>query len=81
MRDCPNYGGNGNASDFSNEMWDLYYPLLLLGWLAAIVAEQVLSVTWNGRPSGLIVAHALLAVTIAVTTSLGVGVRLPVLCH
>jgi hypothetical protein len=81
VRDCPNYGGSGNASAFTNEIWDLFYPLLLLGWLCAVVVEQVLPVTWNGRKAGLIVARALLAVTIALTVSCGGGVKLLGLCH
>jgi hypothetical protein len=40
VRDCPNYGGSGNASAFPNEIWDLFYPLLLLGWLSAVVNER-----------------------------------------
>ena len=81
VRDCPNYGGNGNASAFPNETWDLYYPLLLLGWLFTVVVEQLLPVTWNGRTTGLIVARALLAVTITLTASCCAGFKLLLLCH
>jgi hypothetical protein len=81
VRDCPNYGGNGNASAFPNEIWDLFYPLLLLGWLVAVVVEQLLPVTWNGRKAGLIVARALFAVTITLTASCGAGFKLLLLCH
>lgn len=81
VRDCPNYGGNGNASAFPDAVWDLYYPLLLLGWLSAVVAEQVLPVTWNGRRAGLIVARALLAVTITLTASCLAGISLLGLCR
>ncbi|MET8153592.1 hypothetical protein ACIBSW_06235 [Actinoplanes sp. NPDC049668] len=81
VRDCPNYGGSGNASAFSNEAWDLVYPLLLLGWLFAVVVEQLLPVTWNGREAGLTVVRALLAVTIALIVSCGAGIKLLALCH
>jgi hypothetical protein len=81
VRDCPNVGGNGNASAFPDERWDLLYPLLLLGWLSAVVVEQVLPVTGNGRRAWLIVARALLAVTVALTASCGAGVTLLALCH
>ena len=81
VRDCSNYGGSGNASAFPNENWDLYYPLLLLGWLLSVVVEQLLPVTWNGREAGLIVVRALLAVTIALTASCGAGIQLLGLCH
>ncbi|WP_412746385.1 hypothetical protein [Krasilnikovia sp. MM14-A1004] len=81
VRDCPNHGGSGNASAFPDETWDLVYPVLLLGWLLAVVVEQLLPVTWNGRKAGLILARALLAVTITVTASCGAGVKLLLLCH
>jgi hypothetical protein len=81
VRDCPNYGGSGNASAFPNEGWDLLYRLLLVGWLLSVVVEQLIPVTWNGRQGGLIVARALVAVTIALTVSCGVGVKLLLLCR
>ncbi|TWG09443.1 hypothetical protein, partial [Actinoplanes teichomyceticus] len=81
VRDCPNYGGNGNASAFPDEIWDLYYPLILLGWLLAVVVEQLVPVTWNGRRAGPIVVRALLAVMIALTASCCAAVKLLTLCH
>ena len=81
VRDCSNYGGSGNASAFPDEIWDLYYPLVLLGWLSAVVVEQLLPVTWNGRRTGAIVARGLLAVAITVTASCCAGVQLLSLCH
>ncbi|GIF05187.1 hypothetical protein [Actinoplanes siamensis] len=81
VRDCPNYGGNGNASAFPDESWDLFYPLLLLAWLLTVVVEQLLPVTWNGRGAGLIVARGLLAVTVALTASCCAGLKLLLLCH
>jgi hypothetical protein len=81
IRDCPNYGGSGNASAFPDEIWDLIYPLLLLAWLVAVIVEQFLPVTWNGRKAGLIVARALLAVTFTVLAACGAAVKLLLLCH
>lgn len=81
VRDCPNYGGNGNASPFPDERWDFYYQLLLLGWLLAIVVEQLLPVTWKGRQPGAIVARGLSAFMIALTASCCVAVQVLVLCH
>jgi hypothetical protein len=78
---CSNYGGNGNGTAFSNGIWDLIYPLLLLVWLFAVVVEQLLPITWNGRKAALIVARALLAVTLALTAACGAGVKLLLLCH
>jgi len=81
VRDCSNYGASGNASAFSDDRWDLLYPLLLLGWLCAVVVEQLLPPTWSGRGAGSIVARGLLAVTIALIVSCGVGINLLALCH
>lgn len=81
VRGCSNYGGNGNGSAFSDEIWDLNYPLLLLVWLLAVLVEQLLPVTWNGRKAGPIVARAVLAITLALTASCGAGVKLLLLCH
>ena len=49
FEDCPNYGGNGNASSFSNPAWDLYLPLLTLCWVVLVIVEQALPVTWRHR--------------------------------
>ncbi len=81
VRGCSNYGGNGNGTAFDNDSWDLIYPLLLLAWLLAVVVEQVLPVTWNGRKAGPIIARALLALTIVVVASCWVEVKLLLLCH
>lgn len=81
VRDCPNYGASGNASAFPDEIWDLYYPLLLAGWLIAVVTEQLLPPTWNGRTALPIIARALLAITIAVIIACYAGFKLLLLCH
>ncbi|XVU28344.1 hypothetical protein ACQPZJ_15260 [Actinoplanes sp. CA-054009] len=81
VRDCQNYNASGNASAFSDGMWDLYYPALLLLWLWVIFVEQLLPVTWNGRRTILIVARALLAVMAWLTASCWAGFNLLLLCH
>jgi hypothetical protein len=81
VRDCSNYGGSGNASAFSNEAWDLFYPALLAGWLLAILFEQLLPVTWNGRKALLIIARALLAITTALLIACSAGVKILLICH
>jgi hypothetical protein len=81
VRGCSNYGGNGNGTAFADGIWDLIYPLLLLGWLVAVVLEQLLPVTWKGRTAGLIAIRAVVAVTIVVVVSCGAGLTLLGLCH
>ncbi len=81
VRGCSNYGGNGNGTAFSDEIWDLYYPLLLLGWLVAVIVEQLLPVTWNGRKGSSTIIRALLAVTIVVVAACGAELKLLGLCH
>ncbi|GLW29397.1 hypothetical protein [Actinoplanes regularis] len=81
VRGCSNYGGNGNGTAFDDDSWDLLYHLLLLAWLLAVVVEQLLPVTWNGRKAGPIVARALLALMTAVAASCYVGFKLLLLCH
>jgi hypothetical protein len=49
VEDCPNYGGSGNASAFTDPAWDFLFPLLTLGWIVLIIMEQTLPVTWRGR--------------------------------
>ncbi|MFI1994452.1 hypothetical protein [Actinoplanes sp. NPDC020271] len=81
VRGCSNYGGNGNGTAFSDGIWDLIYPLLLLGWLAAVIVEQLLPVTWNGRKAGSIIVRAVLAVATVVVISCGAELNLLALCH
>jgi hypothetical protein len=78
---CSNYGGNGNGTAFSDGIWDLYYPLLLLIWLLAVIVEQLLPVTWNGRKAAPIIARALLAIMTALTASCCAAFQLLLLCH
>ena len=81
VRGCSNYGGNGNGTAFSDSMWDLVYPLLLLGWLVAVIVEQLLPVTWDGRKASLIIVRAFLAVAMVAVISCGMELKLLVLCH
>lgn len=79
LEECPNYGGNGNASAFGNPLWDLCLPVLALGWIVAIVAEQFLPVTRRGAADT--VVRGVGAVGIAVVVSCcGLG-RLLIMCH
>lgn len=76
---CPNYGGNGNASAFPDPAWDLYLPVLVLGWIVAIVVEQFLPVTRRGSADA--IARGVTAIGIAVVASCcGIG-QLLVMCH
>lgn len=81
VTECPNYGGNGNASVFVNEEWDLLFPSLLLAWMLLITVEQLLPPTWRGRANGAVVARGVTALLIAVIASCCGGGRLLTLCH
>lgn len=80
-RDCPNYGGNGNASSFGDERLDLVFVLLLLGWLAAVAVEQALPVAWRHRHPVEITLRAAAAVLLALTASCCLAVEVLVTCH
>jgi hypothetical protein len=79
--ECPNYGGNGNASAFANSAWDLYLPLVLLAWVVLIGVEQLLPVTWRGRGGGEIAARAVVAVVVAVVGSCCLFLSLGTVCR
>ncbi|WP_239165927.1 hypothetical protein [Catellatospora citrea] len=66
---CPNAGGNGNASAFSDPQWDFYLIAVLAGWLLSIVVEQLLPVTWRHRARSDIAARGLAAVLSATGAS------------
>ena len=80
-QDCANYGGNGNASVFDNPDWDLWFSLILVCWLAAIVVEQALPVTRRHRGGVEVAARALGAITLAIVSSCYLFLRVAVLCH
>jgi hypothetical protein len=69
LQECPNYGGNGNASAFPNDYWDLLFPLLMLGWVVLVVTEQALPVTWRHRSRLEGSVRAAVAVTAATVAS------------
>ncbi|NES29698.1 hypothetical protein GCE86_25680 [Micromonospora terminaliae] len=81
FEDCPNYGGNGNASAFANPAWDFYLTLLLFGWVFLVVLEQTLSVTRRGRGGVDVALRAAGAITVATVASCGLFVNVVVLCH
>ncbi|GIG86236.1 hypothetical protein [Plantactinospora endophytica] len=80
-QDCPNYGGNGNASAFDNAAWDLWFPLVLLGWLVLVVLEQMLPVTWRHRGGPDIAVRAASAVALSISTSCCLFLNVAVVCH
>jgi hypothetical protein len=81
QQDCPNWGGNGNASVFRDPKWDLYLPVMALGWLALIVAEQVLPIAWRTRPAWMVAGRGLAALLTAGTLSCCGLLPLETLCH
>lgn len=79
--DCPNYNAGGNASAFSNSAWDLYLPLMALGWLALIVVEQLLPSTRRHRDRVDIVTRAMTALGLALIASCCLLPWLLIVCH
>jgi hypothetical protein len=78
---CSNYGGNGNASAFGDTDWDLWFPLVLLGWWALIVMEQVLPVTRRQRGGVEVAARGVWALALAVVGSCCLMLKLVTMCH
>jgi hypothetical protein len=60
--ECPTYGGSGDSSAFENADWDLYFPLVLTGWVYLVVIEQALPITYRHRRRAIAVARGILAV-------------------
>ncbi|MEU0080463.1 hypothetical protein ABZY58_21390 [Micromonospora tulbaghiae] len=81
FEDCPNYGASGNASAFDNPAWDLYFPLLMLGWVVLIAVEQVLPVTWRNRSGADIAVRATSALTLSVSSSCCFVLKVTLVCH
>ncbi|MFI5889798.1 hypothetical protein ACIA5D_06715 [Actinoplanes sp. NPDC051513] len=79
--DCPNYGGNGNASAFTNPAWDLLLPLILLAWIVAIAFEQALPSTRRGRSGPEIAARAAIALILPAVGSCWLFLAVATLCH
>lgn len=80
-RDCPNYGGNGNASVFADPAWDVRLPLLLFGWIVLIGIEQTLPVTTRDVSRPEIAVRAIAAPVLAVVVSCCVFGNLMIMCH
>ncbi|GAB3332738.1 hypothetical protein RMN56_11540 [Micromonospora halotolerans] len=81
FEDCPNYGGNGNASAFANPAWDFYLTLLLPGWVFLVVLEQTLSVTRRGRGGVDVALRAAGAILVTTIASCCLFVNVAALCH
>ncbi|MET7965990.1 hypothetical protein [Micromonospora sp. NPDC005305] len=79
--DCPNYGGNGNASAFGNPAWDFYLTLLLFGWVFLVVLEQTLSVTRRGRGGVDVALRAAGAIVLTTVASCGLFVNVAAVCR
>jgi hypothetical protein len=81
QQDCPNYGGNGNASAFTDANWDLYLPLVMIVWIVLVIGEQVLPATWRGRTRLNVAVRAGAAVMLSLSTSCCVILPLEAICH
>ena len=79
--DCPNFGGNGNASVFSDARWDFSLPVVFVVWLLLIAAEQFLPSTRRGRGAAEAAIRATIALFVAASGSCCLGVNLATLCH
>jgi hypothetical protein len=81
QHDCPNWGGNGNASAFHDENWDLYLPLLCVAWMVAVLVEQFLPPARRGPGDLSRGLRALAAALITVTASCCGVLPLSLMCH
>jgi hypothetical protein len=79
--DCPNYGGNGNASAFRNPNWDLYLPIVLFGWLVLVLLELVLLAADRNRTWGDVALRAGVTVSVTLVASCCFVLPLEVVCH
>ena len=79
--DCPNHGGNGNASAFGNTDWDLFLPLTLAGWLVLIAVEQTLPASYRGRGRLEVAARAAVALSLAAVGSCFLFLGVATICH
>jgi hypothetical protein len=78
---CSNAGAAGNASAFADPAWDLYLPLLVLGWLLVVAIEQALPTTWRHRSASTVMLRAALAIGVVVAVSCIVVAPLEIVCH
>jgi hypothetical protein len=79
--ECPNYGGNGNASAFDDPNWDLWFPMVLLTWILLVGVEQMLPVTHRNRSSASVAARGLSVFTSAVVVSCCGWLKFAIVCH
>lgn len=79
--DCPNYGGNGNASAFTDDRWELFLPGLFLFWIILIVVEQALPATWRDRDRVEVATRAGFALFLAVSGSCCSSLGLSTVCR
>jgi len=81
FEDCPNYGGNGNASAYPEPAWDAFFPLLAITWISCVIVEQGLPVTWRHRSRPVGAVRALVAVASSLFASFFVVGSLAVMCR
>ncbi|WP_157408411.1 hypothetical protein [Actinoplanes sp. N902-109] len=81
VEDCSNYGAAGNASAFANSSWDLWLPLIALGWLLVVLIEQALPVTWRHRGGGEVAVRALTALVGSLAWSCCLTLPFLGMCH
>jgi hypothetical protein len=78
---CPNAGAAGNASAFADSSWDLYLPVLMLGWLLLVAVEQALPTTWRHRGAAAVTARATSAIVAVLVVCCAVGLPLETVCR
>lgn len=81
QKDCPNYGASGNASAFTDPVWDLYLPMMALAWITIVAMEQTLPVTRRHRSWAAWAARAAAALVLAVVGSCCLVVPLGIVCR
>ena len=78
---CPNAGGAGNASAFTDPSWDVRLPVLALGWIVLVAAEQAFPTSWRHRESPAVALRAAVAISLAIAASCFALVPLLTVCR